>query len=45
MSDWSPPVQCPRCSSEDTRFVEPHFEMSVYECLACGLRFEIEEGE
>lgn len=40
---WHPPVECPECGSNDTRFVEPHDEMSVYECNACGCRFEIEE--
>jgi DNA-directed RNA polymerase subunit RPC12/RpoP len=45
MADWSPEVVCPGCGSKETRFVEPHYEASVYECLACGLRFEItEEG-
>jgi Zn ribbon nucleic-acid-binding protein len=43
MADWDPAVLCPQCGSDDTRFVEPHYEMSVYECLACGYRFEIEE--
>ena len=43
MSEWNPPVECPKCSSKDTRFVEPREEMSVYECNLCGCRFEIEE--
>ncbi len=43
MSDWSPLVQCPRCHSLETRFIEPHYEMSVYECTVCGVRFEVEE--
>jgi len=30
MPDWSSPVVCPKCGSTDTRFVEPHYEMSVY---------------
>ena len=38
-----PPVQCPKCYSTDTRFVEPNHEMSVYECNVCGYHFEIEE--
>jgi len=44
MPDWHPPVECSKCGSIDTRFVEPHEEMSVYECNVCGCRFEI-EGE
>lgn len=44
MSDWQPPSQCPKCGSTDTRFVEPHYEMSIYECNVCGCRFEIDEG-
>jgi predicted RNA-binding Zn-ribbon protein involved in translation (DUF1610 family) len=43
MADWQPPVLCPNCGSSETRFVEPRYEMSVYECAACGCRFEIEE--
>lgn len=44
MSDWSSSVVCPKCGSDDTRFVEPRYEISVYECNACGCRFETEEG-
>lgn len=36
-------VTCPHCNSDETRFVAPHYEMSEYECLKCGLRFEVEE--
>jgi transcription elongation factor Elf1 len=43
MNDWHPAVECPECNSKDTRFVEPHEEMSIYECNICGCRFEIEE--
>ena len=43
MTEWQPPVACPKCGSADTRFVEPHHEMSVYECNVCGFCFEIEE--
>jgi transcription elongation factor Elf1 len=43
MNDWHPPVECPECRSKETHFVEPHDEMSVYECDNCGCRFEIEE--
>ncbi|MFH1458013.1 MAG: hypothetical protein ABIG31_02455 [Candidatus Omnitrophota bacterium] len=43
MAGWNPPVECPQCASSDTRFVEPHYEMSAYECNSCGCRFEIEE--
>ena len=43
MADWQPPVECPKCGSTDTRFVEPHYEMSVYECNVCGRKFEAEE--
>lgn len=31
MPDWTPTVECPKCGSQDTRFVEPHYEMSIYE--------------
>ena len=44
MPEWNPPVECPKCNSKGTRFVEPHEEMSVYECNICGCRFEIEEN-
>jgi transcription elongation factor Elf1 len=43
MNEWHPPVQCPQCGSEDTCFIEPNYEMSIFECNACGCRFEIEE--
>jgi len=43
MFEWNPPVECPKCNSKDTRFVEPRDEMSVYECNICGCRFEITE--
>ncbi len=45
MLEWSPPVGCPKCGSQDTRFVEPRYEMSIYECLVCGCRFEIADDE
>jgi len=35
--------ECPKCNSQDTRFVELREEMSVYGCNICGYRFEIEE--
>ena len=43
MSDWRGAPICPQCGSEDVRFVEPHYEMSIYECNVCRCRFEIEE--
>jgi len=43
MSEWHPPVQCPKCGSTDTHFVEPYYEMSIYECNICGCGFEVEE--
>lgn len=43
MSEWNPPVKCPKCSSDDTRFVEPQYETSIYECNVCGCRFEVED--
>lgn len=43
MSDWHDSVECPQCKSRDTRFVEPHEELLVYECNVCGARFETEE--
>jgi len=43
MAEWHPAVVCPNCGSDNTRFVEPHYEVSVYECLDCGLKFEAEE--
>lgn len=42
MSEWHPPVECPACGSKDTRLVEPRYEMLIYECNICGLRFETE---
>ena len=42
-AEWNPQVTCPECGSTDTRFIEPHFEALVYECNACGVRFEVEE--
>lgn len=44
MPDWFPAVECPKCGSKDTRFVEPRDEMSIYECAVCGCRFEIDDG-
>ena len=43
MAAWLPAALCPQCKSDEVRFVEPHYEMSVYECLVCGCRFETEE--
>lgn len=43
MSDWRPAIECPKCGSTDTRFIEPHYEMSVYECEICRCRFEVED--
>ena len=40
---WMPAVECPICKSTNTRFLQPHYEMSIYECLDCNSRFEIEE--
>lgn len=40
---WQPPIQCPSCNSTNTRFAEPYYEASIYECLDCHGRFEIEE--
>lgn len=45
MSEWSLPVECPQCAGKDTRFIEPRYEASVYECLTCGCRFEVVENE
>jgi len=45
MPEWPAAIECPKCGSKETRFVEPHYEMSVYECNVCGCRFEIEEDE
>jgi DNA-directed RNA polymerase subunit RPC12/RpoP len=41
--NWTAAVSCPRCFSTETRFIEPKYEMSLYECLKCGVRFEVEE--
>jgi len=43
MSEWHDSVECPKCGSRDTRFLEPNEEISVYECNDCGCRFEIDE--
>ncbi len=45
MSEWYPAAVCPECGSDDTRFVEPHEELLVYECNTCGARFEKEQDE
>jgi transposase-like protein len=42
---WHQEVVCPKCGGSDTHFIEPHYEMSVYECNDCGFRFEIEEED
>lgn len=42
---WKPPVACPQCSRTETRFVTLHYELSVYECEACGVQFEVDERE
>jgi len=40
---WQDPVYCPFCNSKNTRFIEPHYEASIYECNICQRRFETEE--
>jgi len=40
---WHPPVPCPQCGRTQTRFMEMRYEVSVYECEFCEVRFEIEE--
>ena len=44
-SVWKPPVPCPRCGLNDTRFLTLTYEVSVYICDVCSTRFEIDEGE
>ncbi len=36
-------LACPHCDSCDTILIAPHDDMNEYECLKCGLRFEVEE--
>lgn len=36
-------LACPHCDSTDTILIAPHDEVNEYECLKCGLRFEVEE--
>lgn len=36
---WQAPVTCPRCHQDDTRLVDMRFEVSVYECETCHVRF------
>jgi DNA-directed RNA polymerase subunit RPC12/RpoP len=43
MSDWVDPVECPRCRSKDTRFVEYREDSMIYECNLCSCIFEIME--
>ena len=45
MADWFPRIGCPQCGSQDTRFVQPRYEMSIYECNACGCRFEVKKND
>ena len=40
---WRPPVQCPQCGTDQTRFVALRHEMSVYTCEFCDVEFEVEE--
>lgn len=40
---WHPPVKCPKCYSDQTRFVALKYEMSVYVCEICNIQFEEEE--
>ena len=40
---WRPPAHCPKCHTDQTRFVTLKHEMSVYECELCGTQFEVEE--
>lgn len=40
---WRPPVRCPQCNGVQTRFLAMRYEVSVYECEACGLQFEADE--
>ena len=45
MFDWSTPVECPKCGSKDTGFIEARYEISIYMCSVCGNCFEIEKDE
>ncbi len=40
---WQRPVACPSCGSAETRLVEMHYEVGLYECEKCGTTFEEEE--
>ena len=40
---WRPPVRCPQCHGLQTRFLTLNYEMSVYACEVCNVKFEIEE--
>jgi len=40
---WRPPVVCPRCGGYECRMVTMEYEVSVYECVLCGVRFELDE--
>jgi len=45
MSEWHEDVRCPLCGSSETRFLGLRNELSVFECEACGHRFEIDESD
>ena len=40
---WRPPVNCPRCFQDKTRFITMNHEMSVYLSEICDVEFEVEE--
>ena len=40
---WRPPAECPQCHGTQTRLMTLRYEMSIYECEACGIQFETEE--
>lgn len=40
---WRPAVRCPKCDSDQTRFLSLQHEMSIYTCELCKTRFETEE--
>jgi ribosomal protein L37AE/L43A len=39
------PVECPKCGSTETRFLEPRDGMLIYDCNKCGCRFKVEGDE
>lgn len=39
------PGECPKCGSNETKFLKPQDGLLVFDCKICGCRFEVEGNE